>query len=116
MSVVDYDIGRRYPRYNDLSFSGYYYQERDMPMKLAHGMRADPRGYHLGGPVGGPHGRLEVEQDEPSIDNGASRRRIAVAVSALFRPTFPSFVAEVRNLPSLCCILLLILVVVREVP
>jgi hypothetical protein len=104
---MNYDIGHRYPRHNDLSFPGYCYQERDMSMGLSHGMRANPRGYHLGGPVGGPRGRLEMERDEPSIDNGASRRRIAVAVSDLPRITFPSFVTGVIRPMRLCCKLLL---------
>jgi hypothetical protein len=117
MSVMAYDTGRRYPRHTDLSFPGYYYQGRDIPMDLSHGARADPRGYHLGDLVGGPRGQLEMERNEPTIDNGASRRRIAIAVSALsgsspklhgLGPRTPSKSAVRRTL--------LILNAVREVP
>jgi hypothetical protein len=78
---MDYGVPRRYSPHIDLSFPSYYCPERSLPIELSHSVRTDPRGFHLGGPVGSTRGRAGVERDESIIDNGASRRRIAVAVS-----------------------------------
>lgn len=79
MSVMQYDIGRRYA--HNLSFQDYYVNDRNVPLTYSQRVRDDPRGYPMGGPVGGPRGRPGVGRDEPTIENGPVRRRIAVAVS-----------------------------------
>lgn len=76
MSVVDYDF-RRFPSHG-LSYPNYYNYD---PLSLQQHSRPDPRGYSIGGPVGGARGRSGVGRDEPAMDAGQSRRRIAVAVS-----------------------------------
>jgi len=80
---MNYDITRRYP--HNLSFPNYYnhYNDRDVPLTLSQHSRPDPRGYPIGGPVGSPRGRPGVGRDEPTIESGPSRRRIAVAVSLI---------------------------------
>jgi hypothetical protein len=82
MSVMEYDLPRRYPSHHDLSYPNYYFETRSAPLALSHHARIDPRGYSMGGPVGGARGQLGMERDEPTYDlGGHSRRRIAVAVS-----------------------------------
>ncbi|KAF1914299.1 hypothetical protein BDU57DRAFT_588657 [Ampelomyces quisqualis] len=81
MSVMDYDLGRRYSPHHHLSYPDYYYPDRDTPLALSLGVRSDPRAYNIGGPVGGSRGRvhLNTDHDEPLFESGPSRRRIAVA-------------------------------------
>lgn len=83
MSVMDYNLGRRYTPHNSLSFTDYYCDVRSQPFSLSNDGRADPRGYPFGGPVGGIHGRAGLERDETTFESGTSRRRIAVAVSTI---------------------------------
>jgi len=82
MSAMDYDLGRRYAIHHGVSFPDYYCDERSTPFALPHGGRIDSRGFQYGGPVGGNRDRLGSERDDSPYDGGASRRRIAVAVSA----------------------------------
>jgi hypothetical protein len=85
---MEYDMPRRYASHNDLSYSSYYFGGRNDPLALSHSARVDPRGYHMGGPVGGARGQLGMERDEPTYDHGGlSRRRIAVAVSSHYSST-----------------------------
>jgi hypothetical protein len=88
---MEYDLPRRYRSHNDLSYPNYYFDGRNAPLPLSHHARIDPRGYQVGGPVGGARGQLGMERDESTYDRGAhSRRRIAVAVSVLLLITsFP---------------------------
>jgi hypothetical protein len=80
---MEYVMPRRYPSHNDLSYSNYFFDGRNTPIALSHGARVDPRGYQMGGPVGGARGQLGMDRDEPTFDHGGpSRRRIAVAVSS----------------------------------
>ncbi|KAH7080018.1 hypothetical protein BKA63DRAFT_541038 [Paraphoma chrysanthemicola] len=73
---MDYEIPRRYSAHS-VSWPDFYY-ERNVPLAISHAARSDPRGYHVGGPVGGPR-RPGVGRDEPIIENASTRRRIAVA-------------------------------------
>ena len=75
---MDYDTPRRCLPHN-LSYPNYIYSERNAPLALSHNTRENPRGYPIGGPVGGMHGRASIE--EPMMETGQARRRIAVAVS-----------------------------------
>lgn len=79
MSVMEYDITRRYAPHS-LSFPSYYY-DRNTPLSITQAVRSDPRGYPLGGPVASSR-RPGVGRDEPIIDVGSTRRRIAVAVGS----------------------------------
>jgi hypothetical protein len=79
MSVMDFDIARRYAPHS-LSFPDYYY-DRNAPLAASHAARSDPRGYPLGGPLGNSR-RPGVGRDDPMIDVGSARRRIAVAVGS----------------------------------
>jgi hypothetical protein len=82
MSIMEYDLSRRYSLHNDLSYSNYYFDGRNAPLALSHHARFDPSGYSMGGPVGGGRGQLGMERDEHRFEHGGhSRRRIAVAVS-----------------------------------
>jgi hypothetical protein len=81
MSAMEYGIAHRYSPHNDLSFPNCYYHDRNAPLAFSHSVRADPRGYSHGGSLGSARGRIGTGRNEPIIDNGASRRRIAVAVS-----------------------------------
>jgi hypothetical protein len=90
---MDFEAARRYTSHS-LSFPNYYYNDRNVPLALSHGTRADPRGYPIGGPVRGPQGRPGMGRDEPAVETGPARRRIAVAVSALpmcFRISLSSY-------------------------
>ena len=58
-----------------LAYSGYY-----SPLVLSHTTRSGPRGYSVGGPVGGVYGRLNMGRDDAPMEVGSARRRIAVAV------------------------------------
>lgn len=78
---MEYDF-RRYPSHG-LSYPNNYYNYD--PLSIQHNSRSDPRGYPIGGPVGG-RGRPGVGREESVMENGPARRRIAVAVSF---PTVP---------------------------
>jgi hypothetical protein len=81
MSVMEYDLARRYQPHN-LSFPNYYsYNDRNAPLAISQHIRPDPRGYPIGGSVGSPRGRPGIGREEPTIETGPARRRIAVAVS-----------------------------------
>jgi hypothetical protein len=95
MSVMDYGLGRRYTPHHSLSFPDYYYDNRSAPCDVSHAGRADPRGFHFGGSVGGSRSRPGSERDEVEFDTGPSRRRIAVAVSAKCSPFSPVRVRKV---------------------
>jgi hypothetical protein len=85
---MEYDLPRRYPSHNDLSYPNYYLDGRNTPLAISNHARIDPRGYQVGGPVGGARGQFGMERDELTYDHGGhSRRRIAVAVSVLFSNT-----------------------------
>ncbi|KAH7390911.1 hypothetical protein DE146DRAFT_147414 [Phaeosphaeria sp. MPI-PUGE-AT-0046c] len=81
MSVMEYDVGRRYSSRNNLNLSylDYYYDDCNTSMALSLGARADPRGYAMGGPVGGHRNRHDTDREEQTFDSVHSRRRIAVA-------------------------------------
>lgn len=79
---MDYGLGRRYTPHSGVTFPDYYCDERSTPFALPHAGRTDPRSFQYGGPVGGNRDRLGSERDDNPFDGGASRRRIAVAVSA----------------------------------
>jgi hypothetical protein len=81
MSVMDYNLGRRYAPHSGHAFQDYYCDMRSPPYSLSSDGRSDPRGYAFGGPVGGNRGRARLERDETAFESGPSRRRIAVAVS-----------------------------------
>jgi hypothetical protein len=81
MSVMEYDNSRRCLPHN-LSYQNYY-DERNVPMALAHNTRGNPRGYPAGGPGSGMHSRGNMGREEPMMETGQARRRIAVAVSCL---------------------------------
>jgi hypothetical protein len=82
MSIMEYDLPRRYQSHDDLCYPNYYFDGRNASLALSRHARVDPRGYQVGGPVGGARGQLGMERDEPTYDHGGhSRRRIAVAVS-----------------------------------
>jgi hypothetical protein len=82
---MDYDIGRRYGPHNNLNlqYPDYYYDDCNNPLSLSLGTRADPRGYTMGGPVGGHRNRHVVDREEQTFDSPHSRKRIAVAVCAI---------------------------------
>jgi len=82
---MDYDTARRYPHNASLGFPHYYFSERNAPLAVSHVSRTDPRLCPVGGPVGGPRGRGGMGRDDGTMENGQSRRRIAVAVSQALR-------------------------------
>jgi hypothetical protein len=75
MPVMEYDF-RRYPSH-DLSYPNNYNYDL---LSIQHNSRPDPRGYPIGGPVGGRR-RPGVGRDESVMENGLARCRVAVAVS-----------------------------------
>jgi hypothetical protein len=81
MSVMDYNLGRRYGPHSGHAFQDYYCDMRSPPYSLSSDGRAGPRGYAFVGPVSGNRGRARFERDESAFEGGPSRRRIAVAVS-----------------------------------
>jgi hypothetical protein len=78
MHIMEYDNPRRCLPHN-LSYPNYIYNDRNAPLALAHNTRENPRGYPIGGPVGGMHSRASME--EQMMGSGPARRRIAIAVS-----------------------------------
>jgi hypothetical protein len=87
--MMEYDTSRRCMPHN-ISYPNYIYNGRNVPMALSHNTRGNPRGYPVGpvgGPVGGMHNRANMGREEPVMDTGSARRRIAVAVSFLFPST-----------------------------
>ncbi|KAF1831615.1 hypothetical protein BDW02DRAFT_44554 [Decorospora gaudefroyi] len=75
---MEYDGSRRCLPHN-LSYSNYIYNERNDPLALSQNTRDNPRGYPVGGPVGGVHSRANMGREEPVMEPGPARRRIAVA-------------------------------------
>ncbi|KAH8728433.1 hypothetical protein GQ44DRAFT_47266 [Phaeosphaeriaceae sp. PMI808] len=79
MSLLGYDVARRY-RTQNVPLQAYYLDERRSPLACARQARADPQIYTLRGSVVDSSRRpLDMERDEPTIDGGPVRRRIAVA-------------------------------------
>lgn len=87
---MEYDVGRRYSPQNNLNlaYPDYYYDDYNNSVGLSLGTRADPRGYNIGGPVGGPRNRHAVDREEQTYDGPHSRKRIAVAVRIRYIPVF----------------------------
>lgn len=75
MSIIEYDNLRPCPPLT-LSFTSLY-----NPLTLSHTTRASPRGYPNGGLVGGLHNRMHMARENPPMETGSARRRIAVAAS-----------------------------------
>lgn len=83
---MEYDAVRRYSPHSH-SYSNYYSRDRNTSLGHAHSTRVDPRGYQLSSPLGaaGMRARAGFRQDEHHVENGQSRRRIAIAVSTDLR-------------------------------
>lgn len=81
MSSMGYNYSRRYSPHS-VPFLNYDHTDPNECLSLSHASRMNSRGYHMGGPVGGSRMRSNFVHDEPLIDHGPSRRRIAVAVSS----------------------------------
>jgi hypothetical protein len=79
---MDYETNRHFPQHS-LSYPNYYYNDRNVPLAVAYATRADPHGYAFGGPVRSPSDRNGMGRGDLPPESGPSRRRIAVAVSAL---------------------------------
>ncbi|KNG46690.1 glycoside hydrolase family 10 [Stemphylium lycopersici] len=78
MAFMEYEGPRRCLPHH-LSYPNYIYDERNTPLSLAHNMRETPRNYPVGGPVGGMHTRANMGREDPVMETGPPRRRIAVA-------------------------------------
>jgi hypothetical protein len=94
-SLMEFDLTHRFSPHNSLSFPDYYYNDHTTPLAVSFGVgrRANPRGYRLGGPVGGSRGPFGAERVDSTYESGTSRRRIAVAVSG------PSWTNSTRCIP-----------------
>jgi hypothetical protein len=116
---MEYDGARRcLPQH--FAYPNYYYNNRNSAPTLAHATRENPRGYPMGGPVGGMHHRPNVGREEPLMETGPARKRIPVAVSQGFlsnnSPSVPqSDVVAVVVLPSCSIAALLTRLLVRTV-
>jgi hypothetical protein len=66
----------QYPRHVDKERAA---DDRNIPVANSNGLRPNPRGYPIGGPVGGSRLRGSMSREEENMDSGQARRRIAVA-------------------------------------
>jgi hypothetical protein len=77
---MEFDTGPRYSQNAALNYSHhYYYNDRNIPVANSNGLRPNPRGYPICGPVGGSRLRGSMSREEENMDSGQARRRIAVA-------------------------------------
>jgi hypothetical protein len=80
MSFMEYESPRSCLSHN-IPYNNYTFDERHALLTLGH-TREIPRGYTVGGPVVGMQTRTMMGREDPVVETGPARRRIAIAVGA----------------------------------